>query len=173
MMKDFYRNLLTKHGDLSKKFLTDTELSIRLVYDRNILEDYSIAHAFDAVTEGRKCFMLSNEEEGFKSTPVKLDFDFLCTRLDMFVKTNPFVVTDETHENFIVFKSFDDEYVWLVGKPKFLKQAQPYPLEVMKEFYVAWLEDDPSNPITKEFWEAWNEYEPFMMKQMKKSEKGS
>ena len=162
-MKDFYNKLLTKHGDLSKPYLIEMKQDIRLVYDRNILDDYSITQAFNAVTENRACYILSNEEK-FKSEPIKLDLNFLCAELDMFDKANPFVIADETHENFIVFKNFDDEYVWLVGQPEFLRLAQPYPLDIIKEFYMGWLEDDPSNPIAKEFWEAWNEYEPFMLK---------
>lgn len=144
---------------LSKDFLRKTGSKARLVYDSNVLETYNIAEAFSEDASG---YLMTNEDR-FTSREVKINVDFLCEEAEPFDNNNSLIVADAEHKNLMVVLN-DHETIWLVGEESFLRRAQPYPLEIMKDYYLTCLDDDPSDPTAQSFWETWNEYEQFMLK---------
>jgi len=163
----FYTNVLVSKPypdslpaeSLSIKFLQENGSKVRLIHESNILETFNIAEAFSKNASG---YLMTNEES-FQCRPVEINIEFLCEDADPLDNNNSLIIADAELKNFMVILN-DHETIWLVGDEKFLKKAQPYPLEIMKDYYLTWLDDDPDDPTAKEFWSVWNEYKPFMLK---------
>ncbi len=165
--KQFYTNIIVSKPSsdslpvefLSKNFLKESGSKVRLIYESNILETYNIADAFSKNSNG---YFMTNETD-FECRPVEINVDFLCNEADPFDNSSSLIVADAELKNLMVVLN-NNETTWLIGDEQFLKKAQPYPLEIMKDYYLTWLDDDPIDPIANPFWETWNEYESFMLK---------
>lgn len=171
--EEFYRAVIDSESfpnsipteSLSKTYLTQTKAYVRLGYDINILEKYDLVEAFKECTETT---LMMSREKTYHCASLPLDFEKFIEKVDVFEKTRSVIVVDETLTNFFVFMN-DHETIWIVGEEKFLKRAQPYPLEIMSHYYYGVFGDpespsDTDHPDSEEFWALWKDYEPFMLK---------
>ncbi len=166
-LQQFYKRIITSEPVqnslprefVSKQFLKDTGAKVRLIFEKNILNDYNHARAFFSKLGDNKGFLLKRDAK-FYSTEVTIDFDFLYSYTD--VAQSSVIISDQALKNLLVLRN-DNDHQWIVGEDDFIRQSEPYPLEIMKAFYLNWLGDDAHDPTSREFWALWKEYEPFML----------
>ena len=143
---------------LSISFLKRNGLKVRLIHDLNLLEAHNIFNAFSRSKFG---FFLSKENE-FKASRLEWDTDDLWEKLQVSGNSNAIIITDQSTKNFVLALN-DAETIWLIGNREFLEIAQPYPLSIMKSYYLGWYDLDDEDLDSESFWGLWNAYENLML----------